>query len=112
MTTEDALEPLQRATQRALEGDIAGAIAGLEALVQATPEDDAAWLHLGLVLSSESRWDDASHALERAVALAGDVPRRASPSRDRSKSGKIDEAVSGSVEPTSFAQTMCAPSKT
>src|SRR4051812_1159939 len=94
MTAEDAFEPLQRATQRALEGDIEGAISALLALVEASPDHHAAWLHLGMVFSSADRWDEASRALTRAVELAGDVAQaRLALARALEKCGQLEGAV-------------------
>ena len=39
-------------------------------MLAASPEDDTAWLTLGMVLSSAGRWREASEALAEAVEAA------------------------------------------
>jgi tetratricopeptide (TPR) repeat protein len=60
----------------------------------ATPDDDTAWLTLGMVLSSAGRWREASEALAEAVERDGDVfVARMAFARALEKSGKLDDAA-------------------
>src|SRR6266540_3026181 len=80
--------------RRALEGDVEGAIAELRSVVAESPDDEAAWLTLGMVFSSAGRWREASEALARAVELDGDVlAGRMAFARALEKSGKLDDAA-------------------
>lgn len=79
---------------RALDGDVEGAVAALREVVGASPEDDTAWLTLGMVLSSAGRWREASEALAEAVELDGEVfAARMAFARALEKSGKLDDAA-------------------
>src|SRR5262245_27402795 len=81
-------------TRRALDGDVEGAVAELRDVLAASPEDDTAWLTLGMVLSSAGRWREASEALAEAVELDGDVlAARMAFARALEKSGKLDDAA-------------------
>jgi cytochrome c-type biogenesis protein CcmH/NrfG len=93
--TKGALPPsLDQPTRRALEGDVEGAVADLRHILQRAPEDESAWLTLGMVLSSAGRWREASEALARAVELDGDVvAARLAFARALEKSGKLDDAA-------------------
>jgi tetratricopeptide (TPR) repeat protein len=85
---------LNEIARRALEGDVEASVSELRALLAATPEDDTAWLTLGMVLSSAARWREASEALAEAVALDGDVlAARMAFARALEKSGKLDDAA-------------------
>jgi len=90
-TPESRLNDIAR---RALEGDVEGAVAELRQVLAAAPEDDTAWLTLGMVLSSAARWREASEALAEAVELDGDVlAARMAFARALEKSGKLDDAA-------------------
>jgi tetratricopeptide (TPR) repeat protein len=95
MPEERAAEShLNEITRRALDGDVEGAVAELRDVLAAAPEDDTAWLTLGMVLSSAGRWREASEALAEAVALDGDVlAARMAFARALEKSGKLDDAA-------------------
>lgn len=85
---------LNEITRRALDGDVEGAVAELRDVLAASPEDDTAWLTLGMVLSSAGRWREASEALAEAVELDGDVlAARMAFARSLEKSGKLDDAA-------------------
>jgi tetratricopeptide (TPR) repeat protein len=85
---------LDAIARRALEGDVEGAVAELRRWLAVEPEDDTAWLTLGMVLSSAGRWREASEALAEAVALDGDVlAARMAFARSLEKSGKLDDAA-------------------
>ena len=85
---------LNEIARRALEGDVEGAVGELKSVLAATPEDDTAWLTLGMVLSSAGRWREASEALAEAVELDGDVvAARMAFARSLEKSGKLDDAA-------------------
>jgi cytochrome c-type biogenesis protein CcmH/NrfG len=85
---------LDRVTQRALEGDVEGALGDLRQILERAPEDETAWLTLGMVHSSAGRWREASEALARAVELDGDVPAaRMALARALEKTGKLDDAA-------------------
>jgi tetratricopeptide (TPR) repeat protein len=95
MPEEPASESrLNEITRRALEGDVEGALAELREVLAATPDDDTAWLTLGMVLSSAGRWREASEALAEAVERDGDVlAARLAFARALEKSGKLDDAA-------------------
>jgi tetratricopeptide (TPR) repeat protein len=95
MPEERAAEShLNEITRRALDGDVEGAVAELRDVLAAAPEDDTAWLTLGMVLSAAGRWREASEALAEAVALDGDVlAARMAFARALEKSGKLDDAA-------------------
>jgi Flp pilus assembly protein TadD len=95
MPEERAAEShLNEITRRALDGDVEGAVAELREVLAGAPEDDTAWLTLGMVLSSAARWREASEALAEAVALDGDVlAARMAFARALEKSGKLDDAA-------------------
>jgi tetratricopeptide (TPR) repeat protein len=85
---------LNQIARRALEGDVEGAVSELRDLLATTPEDDTAWLTLGMVLSSAGRWREASEALAEAVLLDGDLlAARMAFARALEKSGKLDDAA-------------------
>jgi cytochrome c-type biogenesis protein CcmH/NrfG len=85
---------LDQVTRRALDGDVEGALGELGHILQKTPEDETAWLTLGMVHSSAGRWREASEALARAVELDGDVvAARLAFARALEKSGKLDDAA-------------------
>jgi tetratricopeptide (TPR) repeat protein len=85
---------LNEIARRALEGDVEGSVTALRELLAASPEDDTAWLTLGMVLSSAGRWREASEALAEAVELDGDVlAARMAFARALEKSGKLDDAA-------------------
>jgi tetratricopeptide (TPR) repeat protein len=85
---------LNEIARRALEGDVEGAVAELRNVLSAAPDDDTAWLTLGMVLSSAGRWREASEALAEAVELDGDVlAARMAFARSLEKSGKPDDAA-------------------
>jgi len=85
---------LNAIARRALDGDVEGAVAELRVVLAAAPEDDTAWLTLGMVLSSAGRWREASEALAEAVELDGDVlAARMAFARALEKSGKLDDAA-------------------
>lgn len=85
---------LDEVTRRALEGDVEGALGELRQILSEAPEDETAWLTLGMVYSSAGRWREASEALARAVELDGDVlAARLAFARALEKSGKIDDAA-------------------
>jgi Flp pilus assembly protein TadD len=85
---------LNEITRRALEGDVEGALGELREVLAAFPDDDTAWLTLGMVLSSAGRWREASEALAEAVERDGDVlPARMAFARALEKSGKLDDAA-------------------
>jgi tetratricopeptide (TPR) repeat protein len=80
--------------RRALDGDVEGAVSELKSVLAAVPEDDTAWLTLGMVLSSAGRWREASEALAEAVELDADVlTARMAFARALEKSGKLDDAA-------------------
>jgi tetratricopeptide (TPR) repeat protein len=88
------LPSLDHVTRRALEGDVEGAVGALRQILQAEPENETAWLTLGMVFSSAGRWREASEALTRAVELDGDVlAARMALARALEKSGKLDDAA-------------------
>lgn len=95
MTSDTTYAPrLDRATQRALSGDVEGAVTDLRDLVAESPDEDAAWLTLGMVLSAAGRWREACEALAEAVALDGDVlSARLAYARALEKAGKLDDAA-------------------
>ncbi|HMI87984.1 MAG TPA: tetratricopeptide repeat protein [Polyangiaceae bacterium] len=71
-----------------------GAVAELREVLAGAPEDDTAWLTLGMVLSSGGRWREASEALAEAVRLDGEVlAARMAFARSLEKSGKLDDAA-------------------
>jgi tetratricopeptide (TPR) repeat protein len=85
---------LNEIARRALEGDVEGAVTALREVLAASPDDDTAWLTLGMVLSSAGRWREASEALAEAVSLDGDVlAARMAFARALEKSGKLDDAA-------------------
>jgi cytochrome c-type biogenesis protein CcmH/NrfG len=85
---------LDQVTRRALEGDIEGALGELGSILEQAPDDETAWLTLGMVQSSAGRWREASEALARAVELDGDVlAARLAFARALEKSGKLDDAA-------------------
>src|SRR5687768_14131415 len=85
---------LNEIARRALDGDVEGAVTQLRAVLAASPEDETAWLTLGMVLSSAGRWREASEALTEAVALDPDVlAARMAFARALEKSGKLDDAA-------------------
>jgi len=85
---------LDEVTQRALEGDVEGAIGELRGILEESPDDETAWLTLGMVFSSAGRWRDASEALGRAVELDADVlAARMAFARALEKDGKLDDAA-------------------
>jgi len=85
---------LNEITRRALDGDVEGAVAELREVLAGAPEDDTAWLTLGMVLSSGGRWREASEALAEAVRLDGEVlAARMAFARSLEKSGKLDDAA-------------------
>ena len=85
---------LNEIARRALDGDVEGAVAELRDVLAAAPEDETAWLTLGMVLSSAGRWREASEALAEAVELDGDVlAARMAFARSLEKSGKPDDAA-------------------
>jgi Flp pilus assembly protein TadD len=85
---------LNEIAHRALEGDVEGAVTALREVLAALPDDDTAWLTLGMVLSSAGRWREASEALAEAVSLDGDVlAARMAFARALEKSGKLDDAA-------------------
>ena len=85
---------LDHVTRRALEGDVEGAVAELERLLEGEPENEVAWLTLGMVYSSAGRWREASEALATAVELDGAVlAARMAFARALEKSGKLDDAA-------------------
>lgn len=59
--------------ERLLAGDSADVIAGLEERLEAEPDDDATWLRLATAYMHIEHFPEAAKALERAVALDGDV---------------------------------------
>jgi tetratricopeptide (TPR) repeat protein len=95
MPEERAAESrLNAITRRALDGDVEGAVTELRDVLAASPDDDTAWLTLGIVLSSAGRWREASEALAEAVDLDGDVlAARMAFARSLEKSGKLDDAA-------------------
>jgi tetratricopeptide (TPR) repeat protein len=95
MPEDRASEPrLNEIARRALGGDVEGAVAELRDVLATAPEDDTAWLTLGMVLSSAGRWREASEALAEAVLLDGDVlAARMAFARALEKSGKLDDAA-------------------
>jgi tetratricopeptide (TPR) repeat protein len=85
---------LNEIARRALDGDVQGAVGELESVLAVAPEDETAWLTLGMVLSSAGRWREASEALAEAVRLDGDVlAARMAFARALEKSGKLDDAA-------------------
>jgi cytochrome c-type biogenesis protein CcmH/NrfG len=85
---------LEQVTRRALDGDVEGALGELRQILEKSPEDETAWLTLGMVHSSAGRWREASEALARAVELDGDVvAARLAFARALEKSGKLDDAA-------------------
>jgi tetratricopeptide (TPR) repeat protein len=85
---------LEEVTRRALEGDVEGAIGELRGLLEQSPDDETAWLTMGMVFSSAGRWREASEALARAVELDGDVlAARMAFARALEKDGKLDDAA-------------------
>ena len=85
---------LDGVTQRALDGDVEGAIGELRGILDESPEDETGWLTLGMVFSSAGRWREASEALARAVELDGDVlAARMAFARALEKDGKLDDAA-------------------
>src|SRR5258708_3969891 len=85
---------LDEVTQRALEGDVEGAIGELQGILEESPDDETAWLTLGMGFSSAGRWREASEALARAVELDGDVlPARMAFARALENDGKLDDAA-------------------
>lgn len=54
-------------------GDIEGAIARLEPAAEALPEEPSVAVHLGLAYAEAGRTEEAREALERGIALAGDI---------------------------------------
>jgi tetratricopeptide (TPR) repeat protein len=85
---------LNEIARRALDGDVQGAVGELESVLAVAPEDETAWLTLGMVLSSAGRWREASEALAEAVRLDGDVvAARMAFARSLEKSGKLDDAA-------------------
>jgi cytochrome c-type biogenesis protein CcmH/NrfG len=94
MPKEGVSPSLDQVTRRALEGDVEGALGELGQILENAPEDEAAWLTLGMVQSSAGRWREASEALARAVELDGDVvAARLAFARALEKSGKLDDAA-------------------
>jgi tetratricopeptide (TPR) repeat protein len=95
MPEERAAETrLNEITRRALDGDVEGAVAALRDVLAAAPDDDTAWLTLGMVLSSAGRWREAAEALAEAVDLDGEVfAARMAFARALEKSGKLDDAA-------------------
>jgi len=95
MPPEPASESrLNDIARRALEGDVEGALAELREVLATTPDDDTAWLTLGMVLSSAGRWREASEALAEAVERDGEVlAARLAFARALEKSGKLDDAA-------------------
>jgi cytochrome c-type biogenesis protein CcmH/NrfG len=61
------------AVQELLEGDSAAVIAALKEHLEGQPDDERAWLQLGLAYMTIEHWGLAMAALERAVELDGDV---------------------------------------
>ena len=59
--------------ERLLAGDSADVIAALEEKLAADPDDDTTWLRLGTAFMHIEHFPEAAKALERAVALDGDV---------------------------------------
>src|SRR6266536_6068253 len=91
---EASEQPLDAVTQRALAGDVEGAIAELQDVLAASPDDETVWLTLGMVYSSAGRWREASEARARAVELDGEVlAARMAFARALEKSGKLDDAA-------------------
>src|SRR5689334_19344356 len=89
-----SLGTLEQVTRRALEGDVEGALGELGQILQNAPDDETAWLTLGMVHSSAGRWREASEALARAVELDGDVvAARLAFARALEKDGKLDDAA-------------------
>ncbi|HKQ69954.1 MAG TPA: tetratricopeptide repeat protein [Polyangiaceae bacterium] len=85
---------LDQLTRRALEGDVEGSVGELRRIVADSPDYDAAWFALGMVLSSAGRWREASDALARAVELDGNVARmRMAYARALEKNGRLDDAA-------------------
>jgi tetratricopeptide (TPR) repeat protein len=85
---------LEEVTRRALEGDVEGAIGELRGLLEQSPDDETAWLTMGMVFSSAGRWREASESLARAVELDGDVlAARMAYARALEKDGKLDDAA-------------------
>jgi tetratricopeptide (TPR) repeat protein len=95
MPEERAAETrLNEITRRALDGDVEGAVAALRDMLAAAPDDDTAWLTLGMVLSSAGRWREAAEALAEAVERDGEVfAARMAFARALEKSGKLDDAA-------------------
>src|SRR5215510_10390694 len=94
MPKEAVSSSLDQVTRRALEGDVEGALGELGQIIEKTPEDETAWLTLGMVHSSAGRWREVSEALARAVELDGDVlAARLAFARALEKSGKLDDAA-------------------
>jgi cytochrome c-type biogenesis protein CcmH/NrfG len=94
MPKEGVSPSLDQVTRRALEGDVEGALGELGRILEKAPEDETAWLTLGMVHSSAGRWREASEALARAVELDGDVlAARLAFARALEKSGKLDDAA-------------------
>jgi cytochrome c-type biogenesis protein CcmH/NrfG len=95
MSVDGGTSPrLDEVTRRALEGDVEGAILDLRGLLEQSPDDETAWLTLGMVFSSAGRWREASEALAMAVELDGDVvAARMAFARALEKDGKLDDAA-------------------
>jgi tetratricopeptide (TPR) repeat protein len=85
---------LDEVARRALEGDVEGAIGELRGLLEQSPDDETAWLTLGMVFSSAGRWREASETLARAVELDGDIlAARMAFARALEKDGRLDDAA-------------------
>jgi tetratricopeptide (TPR) repeat protein len=87
-------ESARELVRRALEGDVEGAVGSLRAFLEKSPDDETAWLALGMVLSSAGRWGDAADALATAVELDSSVvPARLAYARALEKKGRLDDAA-------------------
>jgi tetratricopeptide (TPR) repeat protein len=103
---------LDEVTQHALEGDVEGAIGELRGILEESPEDETAWLTLGMVFSSAGRWGEASEALGRAVELDGNVfAARMAFARALEKDGKLDDAAFQLLKAEKLAPTDPRPLK-
>jgi tetratricopeptide (TPR) repeat protein len=87
-------ERLDGIARRALAGDVDGAVSELESLLEEAPDDDTAWLTLGMVYSSAARWREAAESLARAVELDPSVlAARLAYARALEKCDRLDDAA-------------------
>ena len=94
MALERAAPEPRELVRRALEGDVEGSILSLRTFLEKSPDDETAWLALGMVLSSAGRWGEAADALARAVELDPSVvAARLAYARALEKKGRLDDAA-------------------